>query len=175
MPSPPSLIRLHQPPTTIRHPDDIARLRAILNAAGYDADDSAIQWAWSSYSQATWAAGWAGLDCASDLSLLAAMVCRLKPEKPPTTRVTLFMNDSDIAEGWRRHRTLCPIARAAKRCLPTGIKLFDVGYDGISAWLPDGRCGVAWFDESVVKWQRDFDKRRDVSPVRIEMEFEEVV
>ncbi len=58
----PDLIRLVRPSAPIRHPDDVAWLRSILNEAGYDADPKDIQDAYSEWSETNYAAGWACLN-----------------------------------------------------------------------------------------------------------------
>lgn len=65
------LISLIRPP--IRHPQDVSRLRSILNARGYDATSWDIQEAYSDYSESAWAAGWMGLGGASDEELFQAI------------------------------------------------------------------------------------------------------
>ena len=65
----------------IRHPEDVARLRSIMNSHGFDASDHDIQEAYSAWSEDTWAAGWMGL-ASDDDELFAALMTELHPEDP---------------------------------------------------------------------------------------------
>jgi hypothetical protein len=58
----PDLTPLRRPTPPIRHPADVARLRAALEAAGYTASDEDIRWAWEQFSEENWAAGWIPLE-----------------------------------------------------------------------------------------------------------------
>lgn len=49
-------------PVHVGHSEDVAAIRAALNAMGYDASDADIEQAYSDYSEECWAAGWAGID-----------------------------------------------------------------------------------------------------------------
>lgn len=45
-------------PEALRFPDDVARLRRILNERGFDAPDALVEWAYSQWSEDFWCAGW---------------------------------------------------------------------------------------------------------------------
>jgi hypothetical protein len=57
----------------IRHPEDVARLRAILNARGCDASDQDIQWAYGNWSEDAYAASWSGMGAEDDDGLFRAV------------------------------------------------------------------------------------------------------
>jgi hypothetical protein len=79
MPDPFILLRRPTPP--IRHPADVARLRAALEAAGYTASDEDIRWAWEQFSRAEWGEAWVTPKSKNDPPLVAILLEWLAPEK----------------------------------------------------------------------------------------------
>lgn len=73
------LIRLRFPITVAGEREDVARLRAILNARGYDAAPADIQAAWELHSDRDWAAGWMGFDHMPEYVVADALLGYLVP------------------------------------------------------------------------------------------------
>jgi len=64
-------------PQGISHPEDVARLRRILNDHGYDAPDALVQWAYAQWSEDLFCAGWLLL-AEDDEALFRALMVSLR-------------------------------------------------------------------------------------------------
>lgn len=70
------LTLLKRAPVHIEHPEDVQRMRELLQANGYDASLPDIQWAWRSHSDDA-CAGWLVLSCFEDEEILDALLHKL--------------------------------------------------------------------------------------------------
>ncbi len=79
---PKRLIQLVRPrePINPRYADDVAKLKTMLNSAGYNADEVDIEWAWKLHSIG-WCAGWLSLDGRSVVDCVKYILENLTPVK----------------------------------------------------------------------------------------------
>ena len=64
---------VYRNPDAPRYPEDVARLRAILNARGFDASDGDIATAYAAWSEDYYAAGWMSFFGCNDEDLFKAI------------------------------------------------------------------------------------------------------
>lgn len=74
--TPKPLQRMERPPTPIRYPADVARIKAALNGLGYDASERDIVGAYEEHCDEAYCAGWASMDLWNNDEAAARAVLR---------------------------------------------------------------------------------------------------